>query len=253
MLKKTTNFSLIFVLLFLFSCVNEPYIEPVKTPYSIVRVGNFSNLNNVSVTINNDREDPSIVVNRSIASNELSDYFELTSGNRTFTITWFNEATNTTDTIYSRPISIISYNQLTILFGGNYIDADNNSINFKSFSLGKVYLNDYIPPVDSSIVYFVNLVSSTTDTVSSAVSFSISMMDSMSTLVDTTEALDTYSLEGLVMENGSYTVLAESETGADSLEQDIASGMIYYIITSGTPDEIVFKTDFDSPLPPQDK
>lgn len=251
MLKKITLNNVMVLLLlsvFVLSCVDEPFIEPVKTPYSLIRVGNFTNSNSIDVVINNDRNDKSVVITKTIGQNGLSDYFKVTSGNRVFTVT--NDAGKI---IYTNPISVISYAQETIVFGGKYIDDDNNSVNFKTYTEGKVYLPDLNPPEDSSIVYFVNLISSTSDTISANADFRVLASDSLQTVVDTTSSLSTFDKQGLLIGQGTYNLVAKSDFVADTVELPISSGLIYYVFASGDPDNFVVLNNSQSPLPPQDK
>jgi len=251
MFKKITSFNfLVFIMVsaFLYSCVEEPFIEPVKTPYSLIRVGNFTNSDNITLRINDDIDDESVVITKTIAKNELSEYFEVTSGNRIFTV--LNEAN---DIIYTNPISVISYAQETLLFGGNYQDDANNSVNFRTYVESKVYLPDNQPPVDSSAVHFVNLLSSTSDTISTNGEFIVSKMDSAQTVVDTTATLDTYDNQNYIFEQGPYKIITETDLVSDTVEVPLGSGLIYYILAAGSPDDIQIIIDSNSPLPPQDK
>jgi len=248
MLKKTTSFSLLILIvssMMFYSCIDEPFIEPVKTPYSMIRVGNFTNVASIDVEIQTDIDDSTVVVNRTIAQNTFTEYFSVTSGNRVFTVTMGD------DTLFTNPISVISYNQTNFMFAGNYLDSENNSVGFRSYSLGKVYLEDFVPSIDTSLAYFVNLVSS--DTVASEVLFIVSTTDTVETIPDSTQALATYDDEGFRFEQGPHQFLVESAVMADTIVQDISSGKVYYIIAAGAPDNVQVYFDSNDPLPPQEK
>ena len=62
-----------------YSCIDEPEIDPVTQPFSTVRVGNFST---ESFTLQIDGENKG-----TLGVNEVMDWIDMTSGQRTYTIT----------------------------------------------------------------------------------------------------------------------------------------------------------------------
>ncbi len=241
---KLLIFSCVFVFSFLLaSCVEEPFIAPVKTPYSIIRVGNFTNQSSFKLSI----DDKFI---ESLGQNGITNYFRVTSGNRHFVITNDNG-----DTLYSRPISIISYEQETILFSG-YFDQNVNNIKFKLYRDSKVYIPDNTPPLDTSFVRFVNLLTlSPNDSLDEDIKFYLSAKDTNNVYVpfDSTSTLKQFDKELHIVAKGSYLLSAVSLTDTNEVIVDIGSKKNYYIISNGGPANFDFTVDSQDPLPPQSK
>ena len=91
---------LLFLTIVYYGCVEEPTIDPVKRPYTLLRVANFSyNVDTLNVSI-----DAGKTV-FSLYKNELpAQYFEIESGKRHFFVT-----TPSGDTLYNERITIGSY------------------------------------------------------------------------------------------------------------------------------------------------
>lgn len=133
MFKKFKQFiPFIIIALTFYSCLNEPEIDPAKVPFTIVRVANFTNS---AFKLNID----GVTKVSKLAAGSVTDYFDLTSGTRKYVL-----LTEKNDTIYSRPITTISYEEATVVFVGyvNPANAKDNTVKFKSFTDGKTYLND---------------------------------------------------------------------------------------------------------------
>ncbi len=237
-LKLQKNMFVVFIMLGLlfYSCVDEPFIEPASVPYSSVRVGNFTNLDDFNLSIDGESKG-------TLAKNTLTGYFDLTSGQRSYLIT--NAAG---DTVYSRAITAISFEEETVLFNG-YYDATNNTVNFTSIPEGVVYL-DEPSRIDSSRIATVNLLYSLpTDTLDLAVS--INYED-----VDTVDSLASRGRSVAHLPQGSYSVnsaLVANSTSVDSVSATFTTGMWYYVIVSGTPDNLSLIVDERSPLPLRSK
>jgi len=135
-----------------YSCLNEPEIAPVKVPFTTVRVANFTN-SAVKLVIDGN------VINNNLTANSVTNYFDLTSGSRKYVLLAANG-----DTIYSRPITTISYEEATVVFSG-YVDPTNaksNSVKVKSFTDGKTYLNDGVAKESGKTgIVFINTVNLT--------------------------------------------------------------------------------------------
>jgi len=243
---KLLNFSFVLIMgVVLLSCVDEPFIAPVKTPYSIIRVGNFSNVDNIKLSIDNN-------ISKTLGINSLTTYFKVTSGNRKFTLLNSNG-----DTLYSRLISIISYAQETVMFSG-YFDPTVNNLKFKLYRDSKVYLADNTPPADTANIRFLNLLTlSPTDSVSADLTFYLSQEDTNNVFVhvDSTKLLSQFDIESHALAKGSYqlSAVSVSDTVTYSTTLQIASKKNYYIISNGGPANFNFTIDSQDPLPPQSK
>lgn len=159
----------IIVALTFYSCLNEPEIDPAKVPFTTVRVANFTNTAFKLVI-------DGVVKENSLAAGSVTNYFDLTSGTRKYVL-----LAASGDTIYSRPITTISYEEATVVFAGyvNPANAKDNTVKFKSFTDGKTYLNDGVAKESGKTgIVFVNAVNLTpTDTITAGVSVKIEYAD----------------------------------------------------------------------------
>ena len=132
----------IFVILILMgfiltSCYEEPIIEPVKSPYTSVRVGNFSynqpgfdgNIDQFTVYVDG-------VIKTTVNLNTFTDYFDLPSGKRRFVLT------SGTDTVFNDLITMPSYAELSIVFDGVYAPDVDTLMSFAPYLIqdGIVYI-----------------------------------------------------------------------------------------------------------------
>ncbi|MCK9207175.1 MAG: hypothetical protein M0P66_08700 [Salinivirgaceae bacterium] len=164
---------LLFLAIVYYGCVEEPTIDPVKRPYTLLRVANFSyNVDTLTISIDNG------VKVFTLYRNEVpAQYFEIQSGKRHFFVT--NPAG---DTLFNDRISIGSYEELSLFFTGYSKPHDDflNTFSYAQFTSGMVYLyeglNDtttaiqcanFAPdtPTDSSIKYRVLVADTTTKSV----------------------------------------------------------------------------------------
>ncbi len=139
----------------LVGCVEEPTIEPTPLPYSTVRVGNFAdNVDAIQVTIDGDK---SYTINKG----ELTAYFDLVSGKRSFVVT----NTATSETIFSSSLEVTAYEELTIILSGYSAPGDefNNTFSNFNFTEGFVYLFEGPEDPNNVWVRFFNLISDTPD------------------------------------------------------------------------------------------
>lgn len=142
----TTKTTLIFIFLFgsyFYSCFDEPFIEPVKRPYSSVRVGNFSynqpgffgNVDQFNVYVDGE-------LKGTVPINQFTDYFDLPSGKRQFVLL------AGTDTIYKGSIAINSYEEMSIVFDGVYAPLIDTLMSFAPYSISDGYV--YAPDAPAS-------------------------------------------------------------------------------------------------------
>ena len=142
LIKFTTKtiFSILILIGFiLVGCFEEPVMEPVKRPYSSVRVGNFS-FNQPGFTGNIDQFNVYIdkELKGTVGLNQFTGYFDLPSGKRNFVLL------AGTDTIYKGDVNINSYEEMSIVFDGVYAPAVDTLMSFAPYSItdGYVYAPD---------------------------------------------------------------------------------------------------------------
>lgn len=120
-------------------CYDEPIIEPVKRPYSSVRVGNFS-YNQAGFAGNIDQFDVYVdgVLKGNVAVNTFTNYFDLPSGNRRFVLIRSGIA----DTIYNDNITVPSFAELSVVFDGVYEPQTDTLMSFAPYPIedGVVYV-----------------------------------------------------------------------------------------------------------------
>lgn len=245
--------------LLLYSCVEEPTIDPVKYPYSSLRVGNF--------TVNED------VINLSIDDKAIGSiqkgtvlnytgpgdagYFDLTSGSRSFKLT--DAAGNL---IFNKKLDVSSYAEFSIGFAGYYsTDELNNSFGQEQFQEGVVYLNDNTPSADSAIVYLVNLLSFAPTSPDSLIKFDIALFhpdpqSAEDSLVALSE-VDVFGESAYQIPSGNYRILTAASKDADNFRDStdftVKSGMRYYVWMYGEAADMKFNVEELSPLPVREK
>lgn len=130
-----------------YGCVEEPTIEPVKTPYAVLRIGNFSN--NVSqFTFKMDG-----IPQTNIDSSTITDFYDILPGNRLIQVFSSNG-----DTLFNKELALSSYQEITLLFFGQYSKIDEKN-NFGSFILneGSVFKSD-APDAGKAYLTIVHLI-----------------------------------------------------------------------------------------------
>ncbi len=231
--------------LFLYGCVDEPYIEPVKRPFSVIKVGNFtSNLDPLTVMI-----DGKTIGN--LTANTVTKYFDVKSGQRTFTIKDANG-----NTVYNKDIPVISYEEEIILFTGYYSTTDTlNTFGFFSTTEGYTYVEE-TPPADSAQVYFINCVTDTPVEIAKKITASVdTVKNSVKDTLYVSSALAYGKRIGTTLRVGTYDFGFMSE---DSVHAKVDSFKInnqkkYYFFIGGTPKNITITTDEENPLPARSK
>jgi hypothetical protein len=236
---------LILLGLFLYGCVDEPYIEPVKRPFSVIRVGNFtSNLDPLTVLIDGKKIGD-------LAQNTVTKYFDVKSGQRSFTLKDANG-----NTVYNKDIPVISYEEETILFSGYYSTADTaNTFGFFRYTDGLTYIEE-IPPADTAYIYIINNITDTPTEVAKKISaFEIAYKDTVADTVATHEGIGYGTKVAYKTAAGTYTFsfFGEDSTSAELKDVQIKSQKRYYFFVSGTPKNYVVVKDEENPLPARSK
>lgn len=260
-------FSLIFLLGFFFlGCFEEPTMEPVKRPYSSVRVGNFSynrpgfsgNLDQLALFIDGESKG-------TIGINQLTGYFDLASGKRRFVLL------SGVDTVYKGDIAINSYEEMSVIFDGVYAPAIDTLMSFAPYSLSDGYVYTPDAPKAGNVFIFTTNVAPNTDSVNQ-LKYSLSFVSTAinpntgKSLVDTTQRnlYDYNNTYGIELPGGEYKVAVmedKSEALAvtpnfDTLATFMASfgtGLRENIFLTGEPNKPVAVKDSQTPLPVRPK
>ncbi len=237
----------------LYSCVEEPTIEPVKTPYSSIRVGNFaSNIDQMSISVYD--TDGSLITTKTLAADQLSDRFDVTSGQRRFEV---KDAAG--NVVYDKFVTVISYEEDLIVFTGYSSTVDTlNSFNVVTVPEGLVFLLE-APPADSAWVNFVNFATDTPEQGAKPVDFRLFIPadtvtgDTAVTVFDGSVAYP--GKEGAQVPAGTYTYTCSLDSTYSVTKEDVtlSSGMRYYFYISGQPREFHIIEDEQAPLPVRPK
>jgi len=243
----------------LYSCVEEPTIEPVKTPYSSIRLGNFtSNIDQISVSVYD--TDGSLITTKTLATDQLSDRFDVTSGPRRFEV---KDAAG--NVVYDKSITVISYEEDLIGFTGYSSTVDTlNSFNVVTVPEGLEFILE-APPADSAWVNFVNFATDTPEQGAAPVDFALfsvvtindTVNDTLYTVNDTVfSGTSTYpGKEGAQVPTGTYTYICSIDSTYNVTKEGVTlgSGMRYYFYISGQPRGFQVVEDEQAPLPVRPK
>lgn len=140
----------IFITIFSFySCVDEPLIEPLKRPYSVVRFVNLSsNLNSLQIKIFEGSEIVKTISN--LQQGSSTDYSDFLSGKHKFIIV------SGTDTVYNKDIEFASYERMTVIFAGWYSNIKElNTFAHFNFDENEVYVSA-APASGTCNLYLIN-------------------------------------------------------------------------------------------------
>lgn len=124
-----------------YGCIEEPSIEPVKTPYAVLRIGNFThNVTEMTVT--------AAGKSFTLKNREMTDFFDLTPGNVQFTIVSAGK------TIFEKEVEISSYQEMSLIFFGDYSTVDTMNT-FQSIRIdeGLVYVKNAPPEGQATITF----------------------------------------------------------------------------------------------------
>ena len=229
---------LTFISIPFYSCIDEPEIEPVGVPFSTTRVGNFTT-EEFTLTVEGENKG-------TIAVNEVIDYFDLVSGQRSYTVTKPDG-----QVIFDNAITAISYEESSLFFGGHYETEDIQTFSFRSFIDGKTYLRDGIRGADTAVINFVNVVNLMPDDTSSAsVEVEITNLDTSFTIGTS------LTKQTVIREAGDYNVsfaLTDIDTVTTTLDYTFNSDIRYYVYVVGNLEEIQVLVDEIDPLPARSK
>jgi len=148
MLKSITLISVFILSLFLInSCVEEPTIAPVKTPFTMVRFGNMvSNVENVDVLVDG------TVMATDLGQDQFTDFVQITSGKRAFVLR--NSATD--EIMFQKNVDATSYDEVSFYFAGYYsASIDTNAMGLFSYFEGATYHLDQ-PSDGKAQIYFIH-------------------------------------------------------------------------------------------------
>lgn len=226
----------------LYSCVEEPTIEPTPLPYTTVRLGNFSNnVDAIQVTIDGEK---SFTINKG----DLTDYFDLVSGKRKFVVT--NTANSVQ--IFSADLDATAYEELNILFTGYSAPGDdiNNSFGNYNFTEGLVYLFEGPTEPNKVWVRFFNFISDTPDETS--VEIQVSSYDITGDSSNTATAFAFNEYKGLAVDQGQKNILTLNSDATDTLSvltgQNMNSGLDYFVFITGSADNPAYFVNQREPL-----
>ena len=231
---------------FLYSCIEEPTIEPTPLPYTSVRLGNFSaNVDAINVTIDGEQS-------FNIEKGNLTNYFDLVSGKRDFVVT----NTASSEVIFESSLEVSSYEELNVLFTGYSAPGDefNNSFGNYSYAEGLVYLLEE-PEDGRTRVRFFNLISDSPDTTS--IDISVEAYDVAGDSSQTTSAFAFNEAAGLELEEGQKQILILNDGGTDTLftfdAGNVEIGLDYFMFVTGLPSNIEVIPNSRTPLDVREK
>ena len=268
--KSIKYFVLPIILLFSFilsSCIEEPFIDPVKRPYSVIRVTNFSS-NAAALNVTIDGTSPAAgLANLGVSS--FTGYFDINSGTRKFLVK--NVATG--DTVFNKNIEIASYERMTLAFGGFYSSIkDDNNFGVVIYYEGLITVSS-APKTDSSHIYIINTATSTPTM--TAKKFSILTKRKLAgetayTNINNIASLD-FNRSAQIVDNrnplkvisehpvGNYLFDIKTDAGDPVLvfpkdsTFNSAAGKKYYLFIYGRPDSIKVHSDVQDPQPVRSK
>lgn len=124
-----------------YGCVEEPTIEPVKTPYAVLRIGNFThNVQDMSVTVAGKTYD--------LTNKAVTPFFDITPGNVPFVVTSQGK------TIFEKEIDLSSYQEMSLLFIGDYSTVDTmNTFQTVRIDEGLVYVYNAPPEGQATLTF----------------------------------------------------------------------------------------------------
>lgn len=255
MMIKNLYYFTFFLTLLLFSCVNEPTIEPTPTPYTSVRLGNFAdNVGTITVSIQIESKDKNVpnevVTQKTIQKGDLTEYFDLISGKRIIVVTDENGAE-----IFKGQQNFTSYDEANLLFSGYSAPGDdiNNTFGPFYFSDGVVYLREE-PQLDTLVwVHYFNLISDTPEALSPAIT--VESIDSVNNEnVATNAAFKFNTVKGVNVSPGEKTFSVKvGEDEISNYSAAITSGKRYYLFIVGPVGNPVFYLNSQAPLPIRNK
>jgi hypothetical protein len=133
-----------------FACLEEPFIEPSKIPYSVLRIGNLTeNVEGLAISIDGEFPVPAL---QNLQKDTFTEHFDLVAGKRSFVI--MDAATG--ETLFEKTIEAISYEEQTMWYAGYWsASIDTSTANFFIHSDAFTYLSKD-PPEGDVNVYFLH-------------------------------------------------------------------------------------------------
>ncbi|MCK9210143.1 MAG: hypothetical protein M0P61_04820 [Ignavibacteriaceae bacterium] len=247
---------LLFLAITFYGCVEEPTIDPVKRPYTLLRVANFSyNVDTLIVSIDPGEVNAKVFT---LYKNQLpTQYFEIESGKRNFLV-----KNPVGDTLYNEKISIGSYEELSLSFTGYSKPHDDllNTFSYSQYTNGAVYLYEGMGK-DTTLIQCANFAPDTPS--DSSIKYRVLITDSISKKVvkEVTElAYNSFTgsaLPGNKTYKISYAKLLNAVTGSYLIYGDTTytfdTGFQYFVYGIGNPKKPSFVIEKITPLPIRSK
>jgi len=247
---------LLFLAITYYGCVEEPTIDPVKSPYTLLRVANFSyNVDTLIISI-----DAGAKV-LTLYRNELpTQYFDVVSGRRHFLV-----KSAVGDTLYNDRINCGSYEEISLFFTGYSKPKDDllNTFGYSSYTNGVSYLYEGIgkdstiiqcanfapdTPTDSSIKYRVLI----TDTTTRRVVKDIPEVAFNSYVGSALPGNKTYKIS-YVRRTSAADAVTPTYTYYGETTYTFDTGYQYFVYGIGTPKNPSFIVEKTTPLPIRSK
>lgn len=254
----------ILLLSIFFACMEEPFIEPSKVPYSVLRLGNLSaNLDEITVLIDGEVVNPGL---QNLQKNSFTDYFDVVAGRRDFVI----QDPQTGEVLWQKQVDANSFEEQTMFYAGYYHPSiDTTTIAWVSYSDAYTYLSKD-PPPDSLYVYFIHAVGDNykvvNDTVRTDSSRQIYVEATWTEIAGTDTTVETETiLEGMIYGDVAATTLAENhyrfvirrDDATDELlavvEGDYTAGKWAWHYFAGQTSDATIVVEERDPLPPRAK
>jgi hypothetical protein len=237
--KSILGITLLLLIPFVLSnCVEEPTIDPVKRPFSEIRVVNLShNVNNMKITI--DGQQP-IAALSALQQASTTSYFDVNSGKRRFVVT--NEAG---ETLFNKEIEIISFERATICFAGFHsTDELENTFTFFTIEEGEVYVSS-APKAGKMNIYLVHGSADVDTSAARTYSVRYNYTPSGQTFTTLTGNLTFGNYRSLgEFDPGEYTIRLVAPSDSLSYTSSYDAGMRYYLFVYGDPNNPqIFRND----------
>ncbi len=247
---------LLFLAIVYYGCVEEPTIDPVKRPYTLLRVANFSyNVDTITVSIDHGSK----VMN--LYKNVIpSQYFQIESGKRHFFVT-----SPSGDTLFNDKITIGSYEELSVFFTGYSKPHDDmlNTFGYAQYTNGFVYLYEGMGK-DTTVLQLANFAPDTPS--DSAKKYYVLVTDTTTkNIVKSVASLSYNSFTGAALPgNKTYKIsYAKLTSAADAVVKTYLfygdttytfdTGFQYFVYGIGDPKKPSFVIEKNSPLPIKSK
>ncbi|MCF8355730.1 MAG: hypothetical protein K9H48_14860 [Melioribacteraceae bacterium] len=234
-----------------YSCVNEPTIEHVTRPFTMLRMGNF--VINSDLTVQIDDSAP-----RTLARNTVMSAFEVKSGARNLLVKDVSG-----NVIYNRSFDALSYDETTLFFGGWASPVDTvTTFGLNSYSDGWTYLNDYTPPKDSGGVFVYNFFADTPTDTAFTIDVTFHEPDSLQDTIKMVNEIDFLERDNVQLAAGNYQmvineVIDDGSTTTYKLigihDITVVEGKRMYISIVGTKSSYDIVTKGINPLPSRPK